>query len=155
MPSSPCWGLSPHATSSIRQLSVAIDIVQLRSFPTRRRLLASRASWERSMRATICMGHLNTVACSRFPADARAFPPLVCLLVDPVLYALLIISLTDGSTPRIQNTKRNMKAFGSCANAPAAALWYDKQFPPFINYDQESAWPCFICFSCPVSLLSL
>jgi hypothetical protein len=35
--------------------------------------------------------------------------------------------------PRIQNTKRNMRAFGSCANAPPAALWYSKQFPPDIN----------------------
>ena len=95
------------------------------------------------------------VACSRFPADARAFRPLVCLLVDPVLYALLIISFTDGSTPRFQNTKRNMKAFGSRANAPPAALWYDKQFPPFINYDQESAWASLFCFSCLVSLFSL
>jgi hypothetical protein len=39
-----------------------------------------------------------------------------------------------------------MRAFGSCANAPPAALWYDKQFPPFINYDQDSTCPCFILF---------
>lgn len=56
---------------------------------------------------------------------------------------LLIFSSTDGPGPRIQ-TKRNMRAFGPRANAPPAALWYDKQFPPFINYDQESMCPCFI-----------
>ena len=49
-----------------------------------------------------------------------------------------MMSLSDGSTPHIQNAKRNMKAFGSNANAPPAALWFDKQFPPFINFDQES-----------------
>jgi hypothetical protein len=47
-------------------------------------------------------------------------------------------SLIDTAMPRVQNAKRNMKAFGSCADAPPAALWFDKQFPPFINFDQES-----------------
>ena len=48
------------------------------------------------------------------------------------------VFVTDGSAPRIQNTKRNMKAFGSCANAPPVALWFNKQFPPFVDFDQES-----------------
>lgn len=50
-----------------------------------------------------------------------------------------MISLTDGSASHVPNAKRNMKAFGSFANAPPAALWFDKQFPPFVNFDQESA----------------
>jgi hypothetical protein len=50
-----------------------------------------------------------------------------------------MMSLTDGSSSHIPNAKRNMKAFGSFANAPPAALWFDKQFPPFVNFDQESA----------------
>ena len=49
-----------------------------------------------------------------------------------------MICFTDGSVPRNQNTKRNMKAFGSRADALPAALWFDKQFPPFVDFDQES-----------------
>jgi len=33
--------------------------------------------------------------------------------------------------------KRNMKIFGSSATAPPATHWYEKNFPPFVNYDQE------------------
>jgi hypothetical protein len=51
---------------------------------------------------------------------------------------------TSTGTSRVQNTKRNMKAFGSCANAPPAALWFNKQFPPFINFDEESVYTNFI-----------
>ena len=93
------------------------------------------------------MGRSSLVACSHFPADAKASHPLVCLHVVPVLDLLLIIYSTDGSAPRVQNTKRNMKAFGSRVNAPPAALWYDKQFPPFVDFDQESKCPCFDSFS--------
>ena len=49
------------------------------------------------------------------------------------------MSLTDGSASHAPSAKRNMKAFRSFANAPPAALWFDKQFPPFVNFDQESA----------------
>ena len=54
------------------------------------------------------------------------------------------MSLTDGSTSNVPSAKRNMKVFGSFANAPPAALWFDKQFPPFVNFDQESA--CYFLF---------
>lgn len=41
-------------------------------------------------------------------------------------------------------TKRNMKAFGSRTNIPAAAMWFEKQFPPFIDFDQDSK--CLLSF---------
>jgi hypothetical protein len=55
----------------------------------------------------------------------------------------LIRSLADGSSqPQAtsKGRKRNMKAFGSSAAAPPAALWYEKNFPPFIDYDQDSMY---------------
>ena len=57
------------------------------------------------------------------------------------------MSLTDGSASHAPSAKRNMKAFGSFANAPPAALWFDKQFPPFVNFDQESACSRLFFFS--------
>jgi hypothetical protein len=62
--------------------------------------------------------------------------------------------LTDGSTSHIQSTKQNIKAFKSCVNGPPAALcqWFDKrQFPPFVNFDQESACSRFIFISLSLS----
>ena len=47
----------------------------------------------------------------------------------------------DGSSqPQFspERRKRNMKLFGSLATAPPATFWYEKNFPPFVNYDQDS-----------------
>jgi hypothetical protein len=54
--------------------------------------------------------------------------------------------ITDGSSSHVHNTKRNMKAFGSSANTPPAALWFEKQFPPFMDFDQDSM--CFLLLLC-------
>jgi hypothetical protein len=33
-----------------------------------------------------------------------------------------------------------MKLFGSSATAAPATHWYEKNFPPFVDYDQDSTW---------------
>jgi hypothetical protein len=72
----------------------------------------------------------------------KAFHLLVRFLYIALdFYHVLMMSLTDGP---VRSTKRNMKAFGSFANAPPAPLWFDKQFPPFVNFDQESMYSRFL-----------
>ena len=47
----------------------------------------------------------------------------------------------DGSSqPQFspEHRKRNMKLFGSLATAPPATFWYEKNIPPYVNYDQDS-----------------
>jgi hypothetical protein len=79
----------------------------------------------------------------------KGFRQLVRLLFTAL--DVIMTSSTDGTATLVQNTKRNMKAFGSCANAPPAALWFDKQFPPFMNFDQESMYSFLILyFSLPI-----
>ena len=142
-PSSPCLVLWPRVILSIRQPLETTDIVQLPLSPSRRRLLASPASWGKSMRAMTCSGRSTMVACWHSPAGVKAFLLLVRLIFVP-FDAFLMMSFIDTSTTRVQNSKRNMKAFGSCENAPPAAICFDKQFPPFINFDEESMWTLFI-----------
>ncbi|KAF8969130.1 hypothetical protein BDZ97DRAFT_1754747 [Flammula alnicola] len=50
-----------------------------------------------------------------------------------------LTSSYGSSQPQVSSVrrKRNMKAFGSSASAPPAALWYEKNFPPFVDYDQD------------------
>ncbi|KAF8803154.1 hypothetical protein BYT27DRAFT_7260466 [Phlegmacium glaucopus] len=61
-----------------------------------------------------------------------------CLLTFTSRREGLMSSYGSSQPPVIsKGRKRNMKAFGSSAAAPPATLWYEKNFPPFIDYDQD------------------
>jgi hypothetical protein len=60
------------------------------------------------------------------------------------LTIILLISYLDESnkTPT-QTRRRNMNIFGASKVAPPPVLWYQKNFPPFLDYDQDGRWfPC-------------
>ena len=46
-----------------------------------------------------------------------------------------------------------MKAFGPAAAAPPATLWYEKNFPPFIDYDQDGKFVVLFKFQVSESVL--
>ncbi|KAF8148180.1 hypothetical protein B0H34DRAFT_803025 [Crassisporium funariophilum] len=50
-----------------------------------------------------------------------------------------VTSSYGSSQPQVSSVrrKRNIKASGSSASAPPAALWYEKNFPPFVDYNQD------------------
>ncbi|KAF8811493.1 hypothetical protein BYT27DRAFT_7208441 [Phlegmacium glaucopus] len=61
-----------------------------------------------------------------------------CLLTFTSRPEGLMSSYGSSQPPVIsKGRKQNMKAFGSSAAAPPATLWYEKNFPPFIDYDQD------------------
>jgi hypothetical protein len=64
-----------------------------------------------------------------------------CRSSAPIYLSSISEVLIDGSSqPQVspERRKRNMKIFGSSASAPPATHWYEKNFPPFVNYDQDS-----------------
>ena len=68
---------------------------------------------------------------------------VVLLVICPYWSVIYIWRFIDGSSqPQVspECRKRNMKLFGSSATAPPATRWYEKNFPPFVNYDQDSMW---------------
>lgn len=64
-----------------------------------------------------------------------------CELSAPAYPSFISDVLIDGpsqSQVPPDNRKRNMKLFRSSATSDPATHWYEKNFPPFVNYDQDS-----------------
>jgi hypothetical protein len=87
------------------------------------------------------MPPLITAVSYRLPAGVRALRLLVCALLSFRGGCLLISPLVSSNKTPAQSSgrKRNMKLFGASKVAPPPVLWYQKNFPPFLDFDQDGS----------------
>ena len=85
---------------------------------------------------------LIMAASYRLLAGVRALLLLVCALLYLHCASLLTSPLVSSNKMPAQSNgrKRNMKLFGVSKVAPPPVLWYQKNFPPFLDFDQDGSY---------------
>jgi hypothetical protein len=99
----------------------------------------SRVSCARCIHHPIFMPLLIMAVSYHLPAGVRAWLLHVCTFFFSVMIVLTISSpVGSNKTPAQSNSrKRNMNIFGVSKIAPPPVLWYQKNFPPFLDFDQD------------------